>query len=66
MTQEEMDKIACWIDLALPHSGAWTEGMTPEDKRIYRSVHNKRLDWEKQEALNINAYIKATHTDLDP
>ncbi|MHC4867350.1 MAG: HzsA-related protein, partial [Planctomycetota bacterium] len=59
MTQEEMDKISCWIDLALPHSGDWTEGMTPEDKEIYMKVYRKRLDWEKQEALNIQEYIKA-------
>lgn len=58
MTQEEMDKISCWIDLALPHSGDWTEGMTPEDKEIYMKVYKKRLDWEKQEALNIQEYIK--------
>ena len=59
MTREEMDKIACWIDLALPHSGKWTEGMKPEDKEIYMKVYNKRLDWEKQEAVNIREYIKA-------
>jgi hypothetical protein len=59
MTQEEMDKISCWIDLALPHSGNWTEGMTPEDKEIYMKVYKKRLDWEKREALNIQEYIKA-------
>jgi len=59
MTQEEMDKISCWIDLALPHSGHWTEGMTPQDKEIYMKVYKKRLDWEKQEALNIQEYIKA-------
>ena len=58
MTQEELDKISCWIDLALPHSGDWTEGMTPEDKRIYMNVYRKRLEWEKQEALNIQAYIE--------
>ncbi|NQU22963.1 MAG: hypothetical protein HQ567_16930, partial [Candidatus Nealsonbacteria bacterium] len=57
MTQKEMDKISCWIDLALPHSGEWTEGMTPEDKEIYMRVYKKRLDWEKQEALNIQEYI---------
>ena len=57
MTREEMDKIACWIDLALPHSGQWTEGMKPEDKKTYMKVHQKRLDWEKQEALNIREYI---------
>jgi len=59
MTRQEMDKIACWIDLALPHSGQWTEGMKPEDKELYMKVHNKRLDWEKQEAVNIREYIKA-------
>ncbi len=57
MTQEEMDKIACWIDLALPHSGEWTEGMTPEDRASYMRVYQKRLDWEKQEAENIREYI---------
>ena len=59
MTREEMDKIACWIDLALPHSGSWTEGMKPEDKAIYMKVHAKRMDAEKQDALNIKAYIKS-------
>ena len=58
MTREEMDKISCWIDLALPHSGKWTEGMKPEDKEIYMRVYKRRLDWEKQEALNIQEYIK--------
>jgi len=59
MTKEEMDKISCWIDLALPHSGDWTEGMTPEDKEIYSRVYQRRLDSVEQEALNIQAYIKA-------
>jgi len=59
MTREEMDKISCWIDLALPHSGEWTEGMTPEDKEIYMTVYMKRLEWEKQEALNIQEYLEA-------
>jgi len=59
MTREEMDKIACWIDLALPHSGSWTEGMKPEDAKLYMKIHNQRLGWEKQEAENIKEYIKA-------
>jgi len=57
MTQDEMDKISCWIDLALPHSGDWTEGMTPEDKESYMRVYARRLDWEKQEAANIQEYL---------
>jgi hypothetical protein len=59
LTQEEMDKISCWIDLVLPHSGDWTEGMTPEDKEIYVNVYEKRRSWEEQEARNIQEYIEA-------
>ena len=62
MTREEMDKISCWIDLALPHSGKWTEGMTPDDEEIYTKVYRKRVDWEKQDALNIQEYIKSHPT----
>jgi len=58
MTREEIDKIACWIDLALPHSGDWTEGMNPEDKATYMKVYQKRLDWKKQEARSIREYIR--------
>jgi hypothetical protein len=32
--------------------------MRPEDKVIYMKVHKKRVEWEKQEAANIRAYIK--------
>jgi len=57
MTQEELDKISCWIDLAVPHSGDWTEGMTAEDKENYLRVYQKRVEWQKQEAANIQAYV---------
>ncbi len=66
MTREEMDKIACWIDLALPHSGDWTEGMTPEDKKIYMNVYKRRLEWQKQEALNIQEYIDEANASNRP
>lgn len=59
MTEEEMAKLSCWIDLALPHSGDWTEGMTPEDTKSYQRVYQKRLDWQRQEAANIQAYNEA-------
>jgi hypothetical protein len=61
MTEEEMAKLSCWIDLALPHSGDWTEGMTPEDTKSYQRVDQKRRDWQKQEAANIQAYNDAQH-----
>ena len=57
MTREEMDKISCWIDLALPHSGDWTEGMKPEDKEIYLKVYEMRLELQRQEARDIQEYI---------
>ncbi len=59
MTREEMEKLCCWIDLALPHSGDWTEGMKSEDKAIYMKVYRKRLDQQKQEDSNIREYIEA-------
>ena len=36
--------------------------MTPENKKIYMNVYKRRLDWEKQEALNIQYYVKARPT----
>ena len=63
MTRQEMDKIACWIDLALPHSGDWTEGMKPEDAKLYMKTRNLRTVWEKQEAENIKEYIKSQSAD---
>ena len=59
LTREELDKIACWIDLALPHSGLWTEGMTPADEATYQRVWRRREDWNREEATNIDAYVKA-------
>jgi hypothetical protein len=47
LTREELAKIACWIDLAVPHSGSWTEGMTAEDEAIYMKVYRKRVDWRQ-------------------
>jgi hypothetical protein len=59
LTREELDKIACWIDLALPHSGFWTEGMTPEDEATYQRVWRRRENWNREEATNIDAYVNA-------
>ena len=33
--------------------------MTPEDEEIYTRVYTKRVEWESQEALNVQEYIKA-------
>ena len=53
-----MDKIACWIDLAVPHSGTWTEGMMADDEAVYLRVRKLRDVWRREEAANIIDYIK--------
>jgi len=62
MTQEEMDKIACWIDLAVPHSGTWTEGMMADDEAVYLRVRKLRDVWQREEAANIAAYLENQKT----
>ena len=58
MTQEEMDKIACWIDLAVPHSGTWTEGMMADDEAVYLRVRKLRDAWQREEAENIGKFVR--------
>ena len=53
-----MDKIACWIDLAVPHSGTWTEGMMADDEAVYLRVRKLRDAWRREEAANIAGYLK--------
>lgn len=59
LVREELEKIACWIDLAVPHSGSWTEGMTPEDEEIYQRVRQRREDWRREEAANLADYLRS-------
>ena len=66
MTREDLDKIACWIDLVVPHSGDWTEGMTPADSSMYLKVLAKRSEWEKQEAINIADWLHTPGTTGHP
>ena len=58
MTQEQLDKIACWIDLAVPHSGTWTEGMMADDEAVYLRVRKLRAVWRREEAVNIDKMLK--------
>ena len=56
----EMDKIACWIDLAVPFVGDYTEEMDPQQVPTYQRYLDKRKRWEAEEAENIGALIGAT------
>ena len=57
MTQEELDKIAAWIDLLVPHDGEYTESMSDDDQALYQTKMDKRRAWEAVEEANIASYI---------
>jgi hypothetical protein len=59
LSRDELDVIACWIDLAVPFSGDYTEGMDPAHIPKYEFYLDKRRRWEAQEAENTQALIQA-------
>ena len=67
LSREEMEKIACWIDLVVPFCGDYTEAnaWSPEELRKYEHFLNKRKRMEQIEQKNIEALIAAkTNADL--
>jgi hypothetical protein len=61
ITQEELDKIAAWIDLLVPHDGEYTESMSDDDQALYQTKMDKRRAWEAVEEANIASYISIMH-----
>jgi hypothetical protein len=61
ITQEELDKIAAWIDLLVPHDGEYTESMSDDDKAIYQIEMDKRNAWEAIEKANIESFLSTKH-----
>jgi hypothetical protein len=60
LTREEMDKLCAWIDLCIPYSGHYTEGMKPADSTAYMTRFNKtRGAHQLIEKENIAAFISA-------
>ena len=59
LSREEMDKLACWIDLAVPFSGDYTEGMDEKSIAQYEPYLQKRRRWEAEEAENIRALVES-------
>jgi hypothetical protein len=64
ISREELDKIACWIDLLVPHDGEYTESMSDDDQALYRVKLNKRKAWQAIEKVNIESYISTIHPEL--
>jgi len=61
ISREELDKIACWIDLLVPHDGEYTESMSAAHQAAYRVKLNKRKAWEAVEEANIASFISIMH-----
>jgi hypothetical protein len=61
LSQEELDKIACWIDLLVPYCGDYAEANCWDDRgrRNYDKFLSKRRRMEEIERQNIEALIKA-------
>ncbi len=60
LSSEEMDKIACWIDLLVPYCGDYTEAhaWTPDEQDFYAHFAAKRRRMENLEQANIRAWIE--------
>ncbi len=61
LSREELDKIACWIDLGVPYCGDYTEANTWNEGETakYARFQKKRDRMEKMENRNIEALIEA-------
>ncbi|KKL88441.1 hypothetical protein LCGC14_1924650, partial [marine sediment metagenome] len=59
LTQEDLDKLACWIDIGVPYCGEYTEKMNEEQLPTYNKYLAKRKHWEAVEAENIRELIEA-------
>ena len=60
LSREELEAIACWIDLAVPYCGDYTEAnaWNEEEQAKYAHFLRKRRDMEAVEAQHIEAYIQ--------
>ncbi len=56
LSREELDKIACWIDLAVPFAGSWVENMSERHAQRYNSELGRQAAWLETERNNIEAY----------
>lgn len=59
LTPDELDVIACWIDLGVPYSGDYIEGMNPDKIPEYQRYLDKRLKYAMQDEVAIQALLEA-------
>ena len=58
LSPEELERIACWIDLLVPCFGEYTEGLQDRQLAFYNRFLDKRKAWQRQEADNIRALLQ--------
>ncbi len=60
LSREEIEKIACWIDLLVPYCGDYTEANSWSDADVKKYDHylQKRKKMAELERANIEAYIQ--------
>ncbi|MFO7774317.1 MAG: hypothetical protein R6W89_00830 [Candidatus Hydrogenedentota bacterium] len=63
LSQEEMDKLAAWIDLAVPYAGDYTEANAWSDEEMdkYNRFLEKRRAMEAVERENIREFVREQH-----
>ena len=61
LSREEMEKIACWIDLLVPYCGSYDEAAawSDRDRAKYKRYMDKRTAMEEMDRRNIRAFIAA-------
>jgi len=55
---DELDRLIVWIDLLVPYVGDYTEAMNENQLPFYNRFLDKRLEWQAQEARNIEQYLR--------
>jgi hypothetical protein len=59
LTREELEKIACWIDLVVPYCGDFREAnaWTAEEMRKFERYSEKRLRMQEIEKANLREFL---------
>jgi len=59
LSREELDKIACWIDLLVPYCGNYREAnaWTEDEMKKHERYAEKRRQMEEVEQQNIDAML---------
>ena len=68
LSQEELDKIACWIDLYVPYCGDYTEAnaWTDQERQTYQRFADKRRYMQAQEVQAVQDLLRSPPGETGP